>query len=56
MAADGVRQNEEAFGDLAVGEPFGDEARDREFRCCQGRPTVRLRFGGDQAAPHAEFA
>src|SRR2546427_91587 len=56
MAADGVRRDEKAFGDLSIRQPFGDEARDGEFRRRQRRPTVRLGFGGDQAAADAEFA
>ena len=56
MAIDGVRRDEKAFGDLSIRQPFGDEARDGQFGPRQRRPTVRLRFGGDEAPPNAEFA
>src|SRR3989454_8865566 len=54
MAIDGVRRDEKAFGDLAIRQPFGDEAREGEFRRRQRRPTVRLWLRGDEAPPHAE--
>ena len=56
MAADGVRRDEKAFGDLSIRQPFGDEARDGQFRCRQRRPAARLGFGGDEAASDAELA
>jgi hypothetical protein len=56
MAVDGVGRDEEAFGDLSIRQPFGDEARDGEFGARERSPAVRLGFGGGQAPPHAEVA
>src|SRR6266852_1635063 len=56
MAIDGVRRDEEAFGDLSIRQPFSDEARDVELCRRQRRPTIRLGFGGDEAPPNAELA
>ena len=56
MAVHGVRRDEEALGDLAVRQPFGDEPRDGELGRRQRRPAVRLGFGGDEAASNAELA
>jgi hypothetical protein len=56
VAVDGVRRDEEAFGDLAIGQPVGDEARDGEFGGRQRRPAVRLGLGGDEATADAELA
>jgi hypothetical protein len=56
VAVHGVGRDEEALSDLSISQPFGDEARDGEFRRRQRRPTVRLGFGGDKAPPYAEFA
>src|SRR6266849_1616144 len=56
MAVHGVRRDEEALGDLPVGQPFGDEPCDVELGRRHRRPTARLRFGGDEAASDAELA
>ena len=56
MAVHGVRRDEEALGDLPVGQPFGDEPCDGELRRRHRRPTARLGFGGDEAASDAELA
>src|SRR5438552_14639945 len=56
MAADSVRRDKKALGDLAIRQPFGDEARDGELRCRHGCPPARLGLGGDEAAPYSELA
>src|SRR6266566_638799 len=56
MAVHRVRRDEEALGDLPVGQPFGDEPCDGELRRRQRRPTAGLGFGGDEAASNAELA
>src|SRR3989442_10723689 len=56
MAVHGARRDEEAFGDLPVGQPFGDEPCDGEFRRRHRRPTAGLRFGGCKSAADAELA
>src|SRR3989442_1187963 len=56
VAVHGVRRDEEALGNLPVGQPFGDEPGDGELRRRHRRPTARLGFGGDEAASDAELA
>ena len=55
MAVHGVRRNEEAVGDLAVGEAVGDKPGDGELGRRERRPTVRFGLGGDDATANAEF-
>src|SRR5947208_11215690 len=56
VAVHSVRRDEEALGDLSVGQSFGDEPGYGELRRRHRRPAVRLGFGGDKAASDAELA
>jgi hypothetical protein len=56
MAVHRVRRDEEALGNLAVGETVGDKPRDGDLGRRQRRPTLGFRFGGDDATSNAELA
>ena len=56
VAVHGVRRDEEALGNLTVGQTVGDKPRDGELGRRQCRPTVRFGLGGNEAASDAELA
>lgn len=56
MAVHGVRREEEAFRDLAIGHAFGNKARDGKLGARQRCPPAPLGLGGDEAAPDPELA